>query len=222
VSDQPEAQRPTLRGVPDVIMTCVAIPAAILLVTQAQGTWATFSAVCFGIGLVAMLGMSAAYHTPNWTPEKLTLMRRLDHAAIFLLIAGSYTPFCLCTDLSLGRPLLGFVYGASLLGVARTLLWPRGHRGVRAALFVLLGLVMVPFVPELYAAVGAQVLVLAALGGALYIVGAGVYVARRPNPFPRHFGYQEVFHLFVFAALGCHYVAVWQVVTGQVPITPAG
>jgi len=222
MSEKTPDDRPSLRGVPDVIMTCVAIPAVILLAVRAQGPWATFSAVSFGIGLVAMLGMSAAYHTPRWTVEKLTLMRRLDHSAIFLLLAGSYTPFCLTTNLSNGAPLLGFVYACCLLGVARSLIWPRGHRGLRAALFVFLGLVMVPFVPELYAAAGAQVLILAAAGGALYITGAGVYVARRPNPFPRHFGYQEVFHLFVFAALSCHYVAVWQMVTAPAATVAAG
>lgn len=217
-----EKVKPLLRGIPDVIMTVVAVPAVILLAINAQGPWATFSALSFGFGLLAVLGMSALYHTPTWSAEKLAVMRRLDHAAIFLLLAGSYTPFCLCTDLAAGAPLLAFVYACTLLGVMRTLFFPRGHRGIRAALFVLLGLVMVPWTGELYRTVGFQVLLLACIGGALYILGAGVYVTRRPDPFPRHFGYQEVFHLFVFAALGCHYVAVWQVLTAARPALQAG
>ena len=124
-----EKVRPLLRGVPDVIMTVVAIPAVVVLAMHAQGPWATFSALSFGFGLLAVLGMSALYHTPTWSPEKLVIMRRLDHAAIFLLVAGSYTPFCLCTDLAQGNALLIFVYVCAFLGVLRTLVWPHGHRG---------------------------------------------------------------------------------------------
>lgn len=207
-------KRPKLRGVPDVVATCVAIPAVIVLFFSAQTGLATFSAAAFGVGLVAVLGMSAVYHTPNWNPRRLWIVRRCDHAAIFVLLAGSYTPFCLCTELPLGREMLAAVWGVSAIGVARCLFFPQGRRWLRAGLFVVLGAAMIPSAPALYRVAGSSIFLLCVIGGALYVIGAAIYVAKRPNPIPTHFGYQEVFHLFVFAGAGCHYVAVWQVVVG--------
>ena len=214
---EPEKTKPTLRGVPDLVAVCVAIPAIAIMLLSTGGGLETLSAAAFGLGLILMLGMSAIYHLPTWGPRWFNVTRRLDHAAIFLLMAGSYAPFCLCTDLPRGHQILAAVCMVSFLGVLRCLFWPDAARGVRAVLYVLLGLAMLPNVPALLQVAGDQVVILAAVGGALYIIGAGIYVAKRPNPFPRHFGHQEVFHLFVFGGATCHYAAVW----GLVTVSPA-
>ncbi|RMG17142.1 MAG: hemolysin III, partial [Planctomycetota bacterium] len=203
---------PTLRGIPDVVATLVAVPLAALLLACAEGGVATLGAAAFGLGLITTLGVSAAYHAPTWRPRVLRLLQRLDHAAIFALIAGTYAPFCLATPWSQGPWILALVLGFSLLGILRIVLWPQAPRAIRALAYVSVGVVALPFVDGLYQAVGTEVLVWTCAGGAIYILGALVYIARWPNPSPRHFGYHEVFHLFVFAAAACHYAAVWQVV----------
>lgn len=215
VAGEPTGVKPLLRGIPDLLATILALPAIAYLISSADGSIATLSAALFGIGLLAVLGMSAVYHAPNWGPRWMDVMRRFDHAAIFLLIAGSYTPFCLCTDIPLAVPTLVLAWVLSGIGALRCLLLPESARGARTLLYVLLGLVLLPSVPALYTKVGPTILTLCVVGGALYIFGAGIYMIRRPNPFPRHFGYHEVFHLFVFAAAGCHYVAVWEIVASS-------
>ena len=164
----------------------------------------------FSVGLALMLGTSGLYHTFSWGPHTKDLWARLDHAAIYVMISGSYTPFCLATELAGGPILLAFVWIAALLGAAYCLVRPRGSRAIRATIYVLLGVTMIPFAPSLYAAIPPLPFALSLCGGASYIIGACVYVAGWPNPSPRHYGHHEVFHLFVFAGAATHYVVVWQ------------
>lgn len=203
--------KPMLRGVPDIFATCLALPAVAYLISQVEGNSALLSAVLFGIGLIAVLGMSAVYHAPTWSPRRFEILGRFDHAAIFLLIAGSYTPLCVCTEIPLGTPMLIGVWVICTIGIARCLFFPKSDRRARTVLYVVLGLCLTPSVPALYREVGPVILGLCMTGGALHILGAGIYLIRRPDPFPRHFGYHEVFHLCVFAAAGCHYLAVWEI-----------
>ncbi len=213
-TDEPApARRPTLRGVPDLVAALVAAPAVVLLVLAAQGGVATLAAGLFGLGLLLMLTTSGLYHAVTWSPPRLALMSRLDHAAIFVLIGATYAPFCLCADLAHGPLILTIVWSCAALGVGHCLLRPRTHRALNAVLYVLLGVAMVPDTPSLWRVLPGAAFAFSVCGGAAYILGACVYVARRPNPWPRHFGYHEVFHLFVFAGAACHYAAVWDVVT---------
>jgi hemolysin III len=207
--------RPTLRGIPDLIAAALALPAGLTLALRASdrpGPGA-FSAAVFAIGLLGMLLTSGLYHAVTWSPRRLEAMSRLDHAAIFVLIGASYTPFCLCTDLPRGPQLLGVVWACAASGVLHCLFASAAHRALRAALYVLLGVAMVPSAPGLLQATPGTAFLLAVCGGATYILGALVYVLRRPNPSPRHFGYHEVFHLFVFAGAACHYASIWIIVT---------
>jgi hemolysin III len=138
-------------------------------------------------------------------------MRRLDHAAIFLLIAGTYTPFCLLLPGG-GRALLAFVWAGALAGMAFSVVWPLAPKWLMAALSVALGWAVVPVLPALRTAIGTGGLALLLAGGLAYTAGAVVYATRRPDPFPRVFGYHEVFHALVVVAAVCHYVAVEGVV----------
>ena len=202
--------RPSLRGIPDVIAFLCSIPATVILAQHASSALGAFCAIVFGAGLACMLGMSAIYHPVDWSQERKAVLARFDYASIFLLIGASYTPFCLATDLTFGPELLGVVWAGALLGAGYSLLRKTVSRSIRAGIYVFLGVAMVPNVLNLYEALPAQAFVLSLLGGAAYITGALVYVARWPNPVPRHYGHHEVFHLFVFAGAACHYTAIWE------------
>jgi hemolysin III len=132
-------------------------------------------------------------------------MRRLDHSAIFLLIAGTYTPICLLLPARSGHPLLAIVWGGAAAGVLQSVLWVRAPKPLVAGVYVLLGWAVVPVLPALRAALGGTSLALLAAGGAAYTLGAVVYALRRPDPFPRVFGYHEVFHALVILAAVCHF-----------------
>jgi hemolysin III len=131
-------------------------------------------------------------------------MRRLDHSAIFLLIAGTYTPFCLVLGGGAGTTLLAVVWAGAALGLVRAIVWPRAPKPLAAALYVLLGWAVVPVLPALGAALGTSALALLGAGGLVYTVGAVVYATRRPDPFPAVLGYHEVFHALVVVAAGLH------------------
>ncbi|HET8538970.1 MAG TPA: hemolysin III family protein, partial [Anaeromyxobacter sp.] len=144
----------------------------------------------------------------SWPPRARAWMRRLDHSAIFLLVAGTYTPMCLLLPPASGLPLLAAVWAGASLGGVQSILWvpaPKPHVGAHA---VALGWAVIPVLPELRAALGTPALALLAAGGAAYTLGAVVYAARRPDPFPRVFGYHEVFHALVIAAAACHLAVV--------------
>ena len=157
------------------------------------------------MSLVALFSVSALYHRPTWSPRARLWMRRLDHSAIFLLIAGTFTPLCLLLGDARAHTLLALVWGGAGLGVLRALLWPRAPRWVATALYLGLGWAAIPLVPAMYRALGPLSLALLAGGGILYSVGAVVYATRRPDPFPRVFGYHEIFHALVVAAAGLHF-----------------
>lgn len=198
-------EKPLLRGVSHEIAAGVALAGWIALAVFASPGRARLAANVYGASLFTLFAVSAAYHRPTWRPRARLLMRRLDHSAIFLLIAGTYTPFCLLLPPSSGRPLLGLVWGGAAAGFLQSLAWPRAPKALSAAVYVLLGWVVVPVLPALRAALGAGAVALLAGGGAVYTFGAFVYAARRPDPFPRVFGYHEVFHALVIAAAACHF-----------------
>ena len=201
----PTRTRPLLRGVSHEIAAGVALAGLVALVLLAPGPRARAAALVYGFSLVALFSVSALYHRPAWSPRALLWMRRLDHSAIFLLIAGTFTPMCLLLGDAFARTMLAVVWAGAGLGILRALLWPRAPRGVATALYLLLGWAAVPLAPAMYRALGPGSMALLAAGGLLYSVGAVIYATRRPDPFPRVFGYHEVFHALVIAAAGLHY-----------------
>jgi len=201
----PPRTRPLLRGVSHEIAAGVALAGLVALVLVAPGPRARTAALVYGFSLVALFSVSALYHRPAWSPRALLWMRRLDHSAIFLLIAGTFTPMCLLLGDAFARTMLAVVWAGAGLGILRALLWPRAPRGVATALYLLLGWAAVPLAPAMYRALGPGSMALLAAGGLLYSVGAVIYATRRPDPFPRVFGYHEVFHALVIAAAGLHY-----------------
>ncbi|HVL95065.1 MAG TPA: hemolysin III family protein [Solirubrobacteraceae bacterium] len=207
---------PRLRGVSHAAAFWVALVAAIVLLGIAPDASARAAAAIYGAGLCALFGGSALYHRWRWDPKWRPLLRRVDHSTIFIFIAASYTPVALLVlDGGLRLGLLIAAWAGAAAGVAFSLVWIDAPRWLVAGTYLGLGWISVIALPELLDRLGAAPLALLAAGGLLYTTGAVVYALRRPNPWPRTFGFHEVFHAFVIAAAVVHFVAMagW-VVTG--------
>ncbi len=185
----------------------------VALVITAPPGQATVAAAVYAACVALLFGTSALYHRINWRrPNARRWMRRLDHSAIFLLIAGSYTPFALLAlDGTLADVILAVVWGGALGGIVLKLVWIDAPNWVAALIYVLLGWVAVAAAPGLVSAVGITASSMVALGGLLYTAGAVVYAFHRPDPVPAVFGYHEVFHVLVIVAAGLQYavIAFW-------------
>ena len=205
--------KPLLRGVLHEVAAFVAFVAGAVLVFLASGARARFGALIYGISLVALLAVSAIYHRRNWSEKGRAVMRRLDHSAIFLLIAGTYTPLSFLLGSRSGWIFLGIVWAGALLGIVMSIAWVRAPKALVALVCVLLGWAAVPLLPALKAALGTGAVVLLAAGGVVYSLGAAVYALRRPDPFPNVFGYHEIFHALVIAAAVCHFAVVARAVS---------
>ena len=205
----PVDDRPRLRGVSHQGAFFVALGAGAVLVTLAaeRGPVAIYVA-----SLLVMLGTSAAYHRGAWSERARRLWQRADHAAIFVFIAGTYTPFCL---MALPSPVnwwvLAVVWAGAISGVTLKIAWPGSPRWLGVSLYILLGWVIIAVSPTLVDHSSAAVLVLLAVGGVFYSVGGVLYAAKWPDPWPSSFGHHEVFHACTAVAATLHYIAVWLV-----------
>jgi hemolysin III len=163
----------------------------------------------YGIGLCALFGGSALYHRWRWNPRWRPILRRIDHSTIFVFIAASYTPVCLLVLSGTVRwVVLVTVWAGALGGVALSVAWITAPRVVACACYLALGWVAVIAFPQLTAALPLVPLVLIAVGGVLYTIGAVVFALQRPNPWPNVFGFHEIFHAFVVLAATAHFVAL--------------
>ena len=189
------------------------MPLGLALVLVAGTVRARIALSVYAISLVALFGVSALYHRINWrSVTRRDWMRRLDHSMIFVLIAGSYTPFAvLVLHGSLALAILVAAWAGALVGVAFNLVWRNAPTWLRSALYVGLGWIAVAAAPQLGAAIGILGMTLVALGGVLYTMGAVVYAIKRPDPVPAVFGYHELFHVLVIAAAALQYavIAFW-------------
>jgi hemolysin III len=209
----PQPLKPRLRGVFHQWACVGSVPLGLVLVIVAGTARARIALIVYSVSLVALFGVSGLYHRIGW--RSLTgrdWMRRLDHSMIFVLIAGSYTPFAvLVLHGPLAVAILVGVWAGASLGVAFNLVWRDAPTWLRSALYVGLGWIAVAAVPQLGAAIGLLALTLVGLGGVLYTLGAVVYATKRPDPLPAVFGYHELFHVLVIAAAALQYavIAFW-------------
>jgi len=168
-----------------------------------------FGAAVFAVAVSLMLGTSALYHLVTWSPNRRLWMRRADHAALFLLIAGTYTPVALFgLDGAWRTGVLAIVWAGAVLAALTKFCWVGAPKWLSAALGIALGWVAVVALPQLADKEGLAPVLLLAAGGLAYTAGAVVYAIRRPDPFPRVFGYHELFHALTIVALVCQYVAI--------------
>jgi hemolysin III len=209
VSSSSSAAKPRWRGVSHQWGFFAAAVAGVILIALADTPTARIAVSVYVASLCAMLGASALYHRVSWTPRGASVARRLDHSMIFVFVAGSYTPFAvLVLHGTLATVLLVVVWSAALIGATITTAWTHAPTWLRASLYVALGWAALFAAPQLAENAGTGALVLLALGGLLYTVGAVVYVRQRPDPVPHSFGYHEVFHAFVVGAAVVHYIAI--------------
>jgi hemolysin III len=205
----PELLVPRLRGVSHACAFLVAVGAAATVIVLAPAGRARIALAVYGVGLVALFGGSALYHRwPGPARFKPTL-QRIDHSTIFVFIAASYTPIAvLVLHGPLAWALLGVAWGGAAAGVAFSLGWIEAPRGVKAGSYLVLGWFAVIAIPQLLGELTLAPLALLAGEGLLYSGGALVYATQRPDPWPRTFGFHEVFHALVIIAAAAHYVAV--------------
>jgi len=191
----------------------IAAVAGVVLVATAPTRQSRLAAAVFAVTASLLFGTSALLHRGSWSPGTESLLRRLDHANIYLIIAGTYTPFAvLALPSSDGRTLLLIVWSGALAGAALRVFWTSAPRWLTTALYVIVGWVAIFYVPELIEGAGVPAVLLIVVGGVLYTLGAIVYGTRRPNPSGEWFGFHEVFHALTIAAFVAHYAAVWIVV----------
>ncbi len=197
-----QREKPLLRGYLHAAAAMAAVICTIILaVMSADDRPKQISLLVYGASSILLFGWSALYHLGNWSPGVSKLFRRIDHANIFILIAGTYTPVAFNLLTGGGRvALLVLVWTLAALGMFAAAPALRIPRQVLAGLYVALGWVALGFLPQIAAVIGASALLLMGVGGALYTLGAVVYAFHRPNPWPRVFGYHEVFHLATIAA----------------------
>jgi hemolysin III len=201
--------RPRLRGVSHQYAFLASLALGALLVIGASGARERASAAIFATTVATMFGVSALYHRVTWRPAVRRWMRRFDHAAIYLLIVGTYTPFGLLALSGVWRwTVLPIVWGGALAAILLKLAWVDGPKWLSAAIGIALGWVGIVALPQLWEHAGASGVVLLLVGGMLYTLGAFVYAFRRPDPLPAVFGYHELFHALVIAAAACQYAAV--------------
>lgn len=204
-----------LRGVSHQIGAIAALVIGAVIIAQAPSRRAAIAGMVYVLALVAQFTISALYHRGEWGPVALERMRRLDHGCIYVLIAGSYTPFCmLALEERLARQLLAVGWIGAAIGMAIAVFWENKPRWVVAVGYVALGWLVAPFSPQVIAAIGTARALTMLAGGLLYSIGAAVYVFKRPDPAPAVFGYHEVFHLLVVVASVCTFAVVSSLVLG--------
>jgi hemolysin III len=203
--------KPKLRGVIHGYAFPVSLMAGLLLVLLVgDGTGDRIPLGIYALSLSALLGTSALYHRVDWRrPRSRLWMRRLDHSMIFLLIAGTVTPFAvLVLDGPLATAVLIAIWGGAVAGVIVEMIWIDAPKWVSATVYITVGALGGVALPAIVAEAGLGAGILIALGGLLYIAGAVVYARQRPDPKPTVFGYHEIFHVLVVAAAAAHFVAV--------------
>lgn len=200
--------KPRLRGWLHLGMAPLALAASVVLIVLAPTTRGRIGALVFGISAVLLFTTSAVYHRGRWSPRVQAVLKRWDHSNIFLIIAGTYTPFALTLlPPDQARTLLIIVWSGALVGVAFRILWVGAPRWLYVPVYVALGWVAVFYFGPMLQHGGVAVVALIAAGGLLYTLGAVVYGLKRPDPSPRWFGFHEVFHTFTVLAFVAHYVA---------------
>jgi hemolysin III len=201
--------KPLLRGVVHQAAFFAALAAGVLLIVGTNGALNQTSAAFFASAAAVMFGASAAYHRVRWSALMARWMRRIDHAGVFLMIAGSYTAYGLLVLSGAWRfAMLALVWGAVVAAIALRWAWLDAPAWLAAALGIAIGWIGVAALPQAYAVLGSTGFGLLLAGGALYTLGGVVYAIRWPDPRPKAFGFHELFHTLVVAAVACQYAAL--------------
>jgi hemolysin III len=209
IHDIKQEIKPRLRGWLHAVTSPLTVAAGIVLVVLSPTAMTRIGSAVFMLSAALLFTVSAVYHRGNWSPRTWRVLQRLDHANIFLLIAGSYTPFTLLMLEGTDRVvLLSVVWGGAAAGVLARVLWAGAPRWVFVPIYIALGWAAIFYAGDFVAAGDVPVFTLIAVGGLLYTVGGVVYALQRPDPWPTWFGFHEVFHTFTILAFVTHYVGI--------------
>lgn len=209
----PAPTKPFLRGWLHLAAFPTALIAGLILVATGPTLTARLTTAVYVATSAALFGVSALYHRTNLTPPATARLKRLDHANIYLIIAGTYTPVAaLALEGTARIALLALIWTGAIAGVCFRTLWLGAPRWLYTALYIVLGWAAVFVLPQLAAGAGTAATVLIIAGGVLYTAGGLIYALKRPNPIPRWFGFHEVFHTLTLAAYITQFVAVALVV----------
>ena len=209
--------KPKLRGWIHAGTAPLALAACIVLTALAPGAGLKWACAAYLVCSLLLFANSGVYHISNGHfPRAVSaVLQRFDHANIYLLIAGTYTPLSVALlDAGTARLVLGIVWGGAALGILQTVLWPTAPRWLGTLLYILLGWVALWFLPQFWVTGGPAIVWLLVAGGVVYTVGGVIYARKRPDPFPRWFGFHEIFHTCTVAAWACHCVACYLAVLG--------
>ena len=205
---EPKDDRTTWRGWIHAGVLPLVIAAGIVLVVLADGVAAKATAAIFFASSVLLFGNSALYHRFNWSPKVKKALKRVDHANIFLLIAGSYTPITwLALPRDKGLLLMCIIWGTALLGIGFRVFWISAPRWLYVPIYIGMGWAAMAYIVDFFAA-SAPMMILILVGGLCYTLGAVVYGLKRPNPWPGKFGFHEIFHTFTVLAFMCHWAGI--------------
>jgi len=201
--------KPRLRGVLHEAAFALSLVTGTALIVLAQGALAVTVAGVYATSVSLLFATSAAYHRGSWSSRARARMQRLDHSMIFVLIAGTYTPLSVLLLHGAARwAVFGVVWAGAVVGVVARNVLTRRPRWLFPGLYAVLGSAALAVLPALLRSAGPLVLAMIVLGGACYLTGAVIYVRRRPDPWPRWFGFHELFHALTIAAFAAHYIAV--------------
>ena len=211
-------KKPALRGVSHQVAAGLAGIAGIYLIDRTvrsgfSAPWPLVGNISYVLSLVFLFAMSAFYHRPTWKPERRRILRKFDHAAIYLLIAGTGTavglaPFRSIESAAQGLGFLPVLWLGCAFGVIKSLLWAHAPKPLSVLIYIGVAFSATPYIPEIAAQLGGFSIGLILLGGTLHLSGALIYAFRRPDPWPEFFGYHEIFHLLVIAGAACQYMAI--------------
>jgi hemolysin III len=207
--EAPGSAKPILRGWLHLGMAPVMQVACLALIVVTPTLPGRLGIAIYLLGATLLFGTSAVYHRGRWTTRGEAVLRRMDHANIFVFIAATYTPLALSLlDARNATILLAVIWGIAAAGITFKLTWMTAPRWLYTALYVAMGWAAVAWLPAFWASGGPAVVVLLLAGGLIYTFGALVYARKSPNPSPRWFGFHEIFHACTIAAAICHFIAI--------------
>ncbi len=206
-------KKPTLRGYIHQEAFFVSIGACALLMAKSTSKLAFTASLIYSLGLLILFGVSAYYHRPHWQPAQRAIMKRLDHSAIFIQIAGTFTPICLLAlPETSGRHLLIIVWSFAFVGFLQSIFWVKAPKYVTAILYVIMGWIAIPYISDMNKSLGANQVMLLITGGVVFTIGAVFYASRKPKLYPDTFGYHELFHLFTVIGALLHFIVIYQII----------
>ena len=203
-----------MRGYIHQVAFFIALVATLVLCLHSHTTRALTANLIYSVSLISLYGISALYHCSSWGYHTNSIMRRIDHTAIFILIAGSTTPICLLgLNNTAGTELLTQTWTITLMGILVILFKPNASKWIRITFYIATGWLALIYLPEINHALGINNMILLIAGGLIYTLGACVYAFKYPNPYPRVFGYHEIFHTLIVIASAFHFWIIYHLVS---------